>query len=122
LYRKNSNLIDAKDTKSQEQKLISSELVKTQKQQARNVIILSVFGIMVLSSFLLINDLVFQKETSVLKLVLFTDDFQQEKVEIIKDDLLTIQHDGITGFTKLSVEDENILRTHTTIFDINGWK
>jgi len=114
--------MDVKDTKSQEQKLISSELVKTQKQQARNVIILSVFGIMVLSSFLLLNDLVFQKETSVLKLVLFTDDFQQEKVEIIKDAILSKDQDGITGFTKLSVEDENILRTQTTIFDVNGWK
>ena len=122
MYRKNSNLKETKDTKLQEQKLISSELVKTQKQQARNVIILSVFGIMVLSSFLLLNDLVFQKETSVLKLVLFTDDFQQEKVEIIKDAILSKDQDGITGFTKLSIEDENILRTQTTIFDVNGWK
>ena len=111
-----------KDTKSQEQKLITPELVKTQKQQAKNVIILSVLGIMVLSSFLLINDLVFQKETSVLKLLLFTDDFQQEKVEIIKDIILSKDQDAITGFTKLSVGDENILRTHPTIFDVNGWK
>ena len=196
----------AKSIQSQALKSIFSEIRKIQKQQTRIVLIFAILAVMVLSSFLLIDNLVFQKDTSVLKSKFFTEDlkgdvmntekywnlvegqplyvnivnsdkFSQEKIEIIMNTILSkdqivieksgisylyytgwmgaLEHveekqtlhnlpmnlklidstdelgdiiihlstlkdeDGNPGFTKLIIEDENILRTHITIFDVD---